>query len=106
MRSVRAISRLLLRAPLVRAIAAILLLTVPAASRAIDIDAIVGFGLTTGSRSVFRQDTWTPIAVYLTGQSVSGVGQLQVSVVHGDRSTVYARRVTLREGLLKDPQIE
>lgn len=71
---------------------------------AVEIDALVGFGQSAALGSRYRPDSWTPLTVYLTGQGMSGVGQLQVTVKNGDRTTVYTRRVPLREGTLNETQ--
>jgi hypothetical protein len=69
---------------------------------AVDLDALIGFGPAPTLSSHYRPDDWTPVTVYLTGQGVSGVGQLQVTVRSGERAVVYARRVPLHEGALDE----
>lgn len=80
------------------------------AAHALDIDALVGFGQSTGAGARYRPETATPLTIYLTGQGMRGEGQLQV-LVHtsdndGDHTTIYSRRVTLHEGMIKDAQAE
>ncbi len=71
---------------------------------AVDLDALIGFGQSTTAGAKYRPDSWTPLTVYLSGAGVSGAGQLQVSLKVGDRTTVYTRQVSLREGALNDVQ--
>ncbi|HLK56829.1 MAG TPA: hypothetical protein VKU00_09705 [Chthonomonadaceae bacterium] len=73
-------------------------------AKAVDIDALIGFGQGGISRSYYRIDSWTPLTVYLTGQGVHGAGQLQVTVDNDGRTTVYTRPVSMREGFLKEAQ--
>ena len=67
-----------------------------------NLDARIGFGQSAMTSSRYRSETWTPITVYLTGQSVRGTGQLSVTVHHGSRNTVYSRRVALNEGPINE----
>ena len=70
-------------------------------ARAAQIEATVGFGLNpTDAR--FREDSWTPLTVFLTGPGARGVGQLKVAVRSGQRLTNYVRRVPLRDGNLNE----
>lgn len=71
---------------------------IPVPAKAIDLDARIGFGQGTAGASKYRPETWTPLAVYLTGPGMSGTGQLQVAVHIADRTLLYARRITLHEG--------
>jgi hypothetical protein len=71
---------------------------------AVELDALVGFGQSTTAGARYRPDTWTPLTVYITGQGVHGVGQLQVSVRQGERKSIYTRRVPLREGALNEAE--
>ena len=68
----------------------------------IALDARIGFGQSALGSSRYRADTWTPITVYLTGQSVRGTGQISVTVHHGNLNTVYTRRVSLNEGPINE----
>jgi len=73
-------------------------------AHAVDLDTLVGFGQSITSSARYRPDTWIPLTVYLTGQGVRGVGQLQVSVRQGEQTTLYTRRVSLHEGVLNEAE--
>lgn len=81
-----------------------LLLLGPERAAAVDLDALVGFGPGSSLPSRYRPNTWTPLTVYLTGTGVNGVGQLQLAVRIGERTTLYTRRVPLHEGALNEQQ--
>ena len=83
-----------------------LLCSLPVASRAVDIDAIIGFGQSVPSRAVYRPETCTPVTVYLTGAGVKGECQLQVLVRNADQVATYSRRITLPEGQIKEARTE
>jgi hypothetical protein len=69
---------------------------------AVDIDGLIGFGPGSGLPSRYRPDTWTPVTIYLGGQGVNGVGQLQLSATFQGRTTLYTRRVPLHDGPLNE----
>lgn len=69
-------------------------------AHAVDLDALIGFGQSTTSGARYRPDSWTPLTVYLTGQSARGEGQLQILVRHGGHSSTYTRHVSLRDGAM------
>lgn len=70
-------------------------------AHAAQIEAIVGFGMkATDAR--YRDDSWTPVTVFLTGPGARGVGQVKVSARVGSRLTHYIRRVPLRDGNLNE----
>ena len=71
-------------------------------ARALDLNALIGFGQSTTSGARYRPETWTPLTVYMTGQGARGTGQLQVTAKHAGRVTTYTRRVALRDGLMND----
>jgi hypothetical protein len=73
-------------------------------ARAVELDAQIGFGPGSGLPSRYRPNSWTPVTIYLTGQGVNGVGQLQLSVRSGDRETIYVRRVPLHDGVLNETE--
>lgn len=75
-------------------------------SRAVDIDALIGFGQSVSSRSLYRPVTATPLTVYLTGSGVKGQGQLQVSVRTNDRTATYSRKISLTDGAIKEAHAE
>jgi hypothetical protein len=72
------------------------------AARAVDMDVLVGYGQSTTSGARYRPETWTPLTVYLTGQGARGVGQLQVSVRVAEHTTLYTRRVPLKDGAINE----
>lgn len=83
---------------------ALLMILVARPAVAVDMDVLIGFGQSTTSTARYRPETWTPLTVYLTGQGARGVGQLQVSVNTGERSTLYTRRISLPDGALNEVQ--
>jgi hypothetical protein len=72
------------------------------AARAVDMDTLIGFGQSTTSGARYRPDTWTPLTVYLTGQGVRGVAQLQVSVRVAEHTTIYTRPTPLKDGPINE----
>ena len=95
------------RALFVRAVCLLLLAVAGLGSaalpaRALDLDAMLGVGQNPKMVARYRYGDWTPLAVYLSGPGMRGVGQLQVSVRMGDRTTLYTRPVSLREGAMNE----
>lgn len=72
-------------------------------ARAVQMDAFVGFGFKPETTK-FRNNSYTPLTVFLSGQGVRGVGQLQVTVQNGRENTTYTRRVPLSEGNVNETQ--
>src|SRR4051812_5715866 len=70
-------------------------------ARAAQIDGIVGFGLNANDAR-YRDSSWAPVTIFLTGPGARGVGQLQVTVHTGQRVANYMRRVPLRDGNLNE----
>ncbi|MCW3094726.1 MAG: hypothetical protein JWL77_344, partial [Chthonomonadaceae bacterium] len=68
----------------------------------ITLDTLVGFGQNAVSGSRYRPDTWTPITVYVNGQGMRGIGQLQLLIRQGERTTNYTRRISLHDGPLNE----
>jgi len=83
------------------ACAALYAVVLPA--RAVQIDALVGYGFKPETTK-FRSNSLTPLTVFLSGQGVKGVGQMQVTVQNGSENTVYTRRVPLNDGNLNEIQ--
>jgi hypothetical protein len=71
-------------------------------ARAVDMDVLIGYGQNTSSGARYRPETWTPLTVYLTGQGTHGDAQLQVSVRVAEHTTIYTRRVSLKDGPLNE----
>lgn len=78
----------------------------PIRCRAVDIDAMIGFGQTISSRSLYRPETPTPLTVYLSGMGLNGQAQLQVTVRSNEHTTQYSRKVSLHDGPIKEPIAE
>jgi hypothetical protein len=76
--------------------------TVRAAHADITLDTLVGFGQNAVSGSRYRPDTWTPITVFVGGQGVRGMGQIQLMIRQGERTTNYTKRISLHEGPLNE----
>src|SRR5579871_1520309 len=74
-----------------------LLLAAARPAAALDLDALVGFGQSASSIARYRQGTWNPLTVYITGPGVNGNAQLHVLVRTGDQTTTYTRQVSLRD---------
>ena len=72
-------------------------------ARAAQIDAMVGYGFKPETTK-FRSGSFTPLTVFLSGQGVRGVGQIQVTVRNGSENTTYTRRVPLTDGNLNEIQ--
>lgn len=68
----------------------------------ITLDTLVGFGQNAVSGSHYRPDTWTPITVYVGGQGTRGLGQIQLLIRQGERTTNYTKRISLHEGPLNE----
>ena len=52
-------------------------------------------GTSAPGASRYRQGSWTPVTVYLSGQGVRGVGQLTVTVHQSGHSTAYTRNIII-----------
>lgn len=78
------------------------LLLMASAANAIDMDVLLGFGSLSTPNIAYRSNGWTPLSVFLTGNGVRGVGQLQVIVSRSGNSVIHTRRVPLREGALNE----
>lgn len=68
----------------------------------ITLDTLVGFGQNASSGARYRPDSWIPVTVYVGGQGMRGVGQLQLQVREGERTTTYTKRVSLHDGPLNE----
>src|SRR5579871_4084858 len=71
-------------------------------ARSLEMDTLIGFGQSTNGAAHYRPESATPLTVYLTGQGARGVGQLQVSVRVGEHTTIYTRRVPLKDGPINE----
>ena len=76
----------------------------PLAAHAIDMDVLIGFGQNANGSSRYRPDAWTPLTVYLSGQSTKGTGQLQITLDLAGRVTTYTRRILLRDGTMNQAE--
>jgi hypothetical protein len=68
----------------------------------ITLDTLVGFGQNAVSGSRYRPESWIPITVYIGGQGTRGMGQIQLLVRQGERTTIYTKRISLHEGPLNE----
>ncbi|MCS6777914.1 MAG: hypothetical protein RMJ43_09835 [Chloroherpetonaceae bacterium] len=70
-------------------------------AQSIQIDALLGFGSSPES-AFYRAGCWTPLTIYLSGEGIRGVGQVQVVVRDWQTVTRYVRRVSLQEGPINE----
>lgn len=68
----------------------------------ITLDTLVGFGQNAASGARYRPNSWIPVTVYVGGQGVRGMGQLQLLVRQGEHTTNYTKRISLHEGPLNE----